>query len=343
MSAERLTYKLQIVNSAQVGHLNANETVLTQAQAQGFDLAQGCWAGGCGSCKAHIVSGEYTMSDQALALSQADRENRFALLCQTYAKSDLVIRPESAAEKPLRVARIITIDYPSLDIARIILAVQGEVFSYVPGQYIDLITKDGTRRSYSIANAIAQDNHIELHMRHLPGGRLSDRFFGMSALKTGTLIRITEAKGNFGLGDPQRQLIFIAASTGYAPVRAILEHLTNLQLPTRAVLYWGGRRKQDLYALDEAHKLMQALGGSFIPVVSDEQPSGQDALSMRYGMVHKAVLGDFPNLSDASIYACGSPAMLSAARHDLISLARLPVDQFFCDAFVSPAQALATS
>ena len=69
----------------------------------------------------------------------------------------------------------------------------------------------------------------------------------------------------------------------------------------------------------------------FIPVLSE--PATTPGWTGRTGLVHEAVLADFPDLSGHEVYACGAPAMIAAARADYLGKANLPEDAFFADSF----------
>lgn len=68
-----------------------------------------------------------------------------------------------------------------------------------------------------------------------------------------------------------------------------------------------------------------------MPVLSEAQPA--DNWSGRQGLAHAALMADLPDLSGHEVYACGSPAMIDAARADLTGQCGLPADAFFADAF----------
>ena len=61
---------------------------------------------------------------------------------------------------------------------------------------------------------------------------------------------------------------------------------------------------------------------SYVPVLSE--PRAADAWTGRRGLVHEAVMADWPDLSGHQVYACGTPAMVEAARHDFVKRCRLP-------------------
>jgi CDP-4-dehydro-6-deoxyglucose reductase len=74
---------------------------------------------------------------------------------------------------------------------------------------------------------------------------------------------------------------------------------------------------------------------SYVPVVSNALP--EDHWNGRSGLVHVAVMQDFPDLSGHYVYACGAPAMVDAARLALSTHCGLSAEAFYADAFTSAA------
>jgi CDP-4-dehydro-6-deoxyglucose reductase len=207
-------------------------------------------------------------------------------------------------------------------------------FLYHAGQYVEFLLRDGARRSYSMANAPA-GTLMELHIRHMPGGKFTDHVFG--AMKEKEILRIEGPFGSFYLREESNKpMVFLASGTGFAPIKAIIEHMQNKGIQRPATLYWGGRRPSDLYLQDWVHsKVAEMPNLRFVPVVSEATP--QDAWTGRTGFVHQAVLQDLPDLSGHQVYACGAPIVVESARRDFCAQAGLPVEEFFADAFTSEA------
>jgi len=136
--------------------------------------------------------------------------------------------------------------------------------------------------------------------------------------------------------DSTAPMILLASGTGFAPIQSLLLYSLDLGLTRPIHLYWGGRRKADLYALAQAQAWAQAHPHiQFIPVLSDASPD--DQWQGRTGLVHQAVLQDFQDLSQHQVYACGAPVMVEAARRDFVAQAHLSEDAFFADSFLSQA------
>jgi CDP-4-dehydro-6-deoxyglucose reductase len=156
-------------------------------------------------------------------------------------------------------------------------------------------------------------------------------------MKEKDILRIEGPYGSFYLRENSTApLILLASGTGFAPIKALLEHMQHKGIERPATLYWGGRRPSDLYMNDwvEAQiKLMPNL--SYVPVISDAKP--EDAWSGRTGFVHQAVLQDHPNLSSYQVYACGAPIVVDSARADYVNKAGLPEEAYFADSFTTEA------
>lgn len=335
-----MTFQVDIQPSGQKFALAAEQTILDGALADGLMLKHSCREGTCGSCKCKVTSGSVDHADSPLeVLSEAERAEGMVLTCRARATSDLVLdAPEVGELRGICVqetaARVGSIDKVSDDVAvvRLMLPPSGPEFRYYPGQYIDVQLKDGTRRSYSMATRAPVDNQLELHIRHVPGGKFSGYVF--EALKPREMVRLSGPYGSFYLRDSDRPMIFIASGTGFAPIKALLEQLQAQGDNTRPVhLYWGGRQRKDLYQHDALLALEAALPWlKYTPVLSE--PSEACDWQGATGFVHLQVLSDFASLAEYEAYACGAPVMVESARRDFVAQRQLAEEHFFADAFV---------
>jgi CDP-4-dehydro-6-deoxyglucose reductase len=324
----------------------AGETILAAGLRQGIGLPHGCKDGACGSCKCRKLSGTVTMGPhQSKALSADEEQAGFILPCCATAHSDVVLESRQVTEAgalPIRKmpVRVAALARQSHDVIALRLQLPaGEPLQFRAGQYIEFILRDGARRSYSMANAphtLAEPGAgIELHIRHLPGGKFTDHVFG--AMKEKEILRAEGPYGSFFLReDSDKPLILLASGTGFAPIKAIIEHRKHQGIARAATLYWGGRRPADLYMDDWVRaRLADMPNLRYVPVVSDALP--EDGWRGRTGFVHLAVMEDFADLSGHQVYACGVPVMVESAKRDFTSQRRLPEDEFFADSFTSEA------
>ena len=337
-----MTFQVTVEPSGRQFSCDEDETVLAAAIRAGVGLPYGCKNGACGSCRGKLLSGEVShRAHQERALPVADEARGFALFCCATPHSDLVIEAREVlgiGEFPIKKmpTRVAKIDRVTDDV--IILSLQlpaNERLQYRAGQFIEFILKDGRRRSYSMATAPHKDEHMSLHIRHLPGGLFTDQVF--TTLKERDILRIEGPLGTFFLReDSDKPIILLASGTGFAPIKAIVEQLEHAGSKRPVTLYWGGRRPQDLYMNALCQQWEQDLPNfKYVPVVSNAQ--AEDNWSGRTGFVHRAVMEDFPDLSGHQVYACGAPVVVESAQRDFSAECGLPEDEFYADSFTSEA------
>ncbi len=350
-----MTHACTLTPSGKTFPVDAHETILEAALRAGIVLPYGCKDGACGSCKAKISSGSVDYGDyQTKALSDSERADGHLLLCRATPLSDVTISARVVAAEgmiPIRKmpCRVSSIARVAPDVAVVMLQLPAtETFQFLAGQYIDILLKDGKRRSYSMANAPLASNQIELHIRHTPGGAFTDALFGsgtpsINAVKEKDILRFEGPQGTFFLReDSARPIVFLASGTGFAPIKAVVEHMRAKHIERPVVLYWGGRRPVDLYMNELAETWAKEMPSfTYIPVVSDARP--EDSWTGRTGFVHQAVMQDLPDLSAHSVYACGAPVVVQAALRDFTAVCGLPEDEFFADAFTTAADLAKTA
>jgi len=349
-----MSYQVTVRPSGRQFTVEGDETILAAALRSGVGLPYGCKNGACGTCKAGVLAGQWTQGPHsASALTPEEQAGRRLLVCCSRPQSDLEIEARELSgfgDIPIRKmpCRVASIERPAPDVAIVTLQLPAsERLQFRAGQYLEFILRDGSRRSYSMATAPHADEAIALHIRHMPGGQFTDALFGAKepAIKARDILRIEAPLGTFFLReDNARPIVLLASGTGFAPVKAIAEHIFHKRLnrdepdrPARPVrLYWGCRSRRDLYLPDLPEQWAREQPNfTYVPVLSDALP--QDGWTGRTGFVHRAVMEDLPDLAAWQVYACGAPVMVDAARKDFTQRCSLPEDQFFADAFTSQA------
>ena len=342
MNASAASFAISVQPSGIQFDAQPDESLLAAGIRQGIGLPYGCKDGACGSCKCKLVSGQVQQSNfQRKALSEEEEAQGFVLTCSARALSNVTLEsrqvtPAGALPVKKMPTRVSSLVRKTEDV--IVMQLQlpaNDAFVYRAGQYVEFILRDGARRSYSMANAPDKGPGVELHIRHMPGGRFTDLVFG--SMKEKDILRIEGPMGSFFLReDSEKPMVFLASGTGFAPLKALLEHMQHCGITRPVTLYWGGRRPADLYLDDWVQAQCAAMPNlHYVPVVSDALP--EDAWQGRTGFVHHAVLEDFPDLSSYQVYACGAPIVVDSAKRDFGAQARLPAEEFFADAFTSEA------
>ena len=317
--------------------VRVGETLLDAGLREGLPMPFDCRNGACGLCKCTLRHGEVKLLPHLeSALSASERASGQTLLCCAEPLTEIEIEYlplPGARAAPIRqhLARVTRLELLTSDVMRLDLQIDGgAALAFHAGQYINVVLGDGARRSFSFASAPHAATDIEMHVRRVEGGRFTPGVF--TTLRVGDSLRIEGPLGAFTLReDSEKPILFVAGSTGFAPVKSMLEHAFHCGLRRDMVLYWGVRRRADLYlgALAEHWALAHA-NFKFVPVLSDAQ--ADDRWSGRTGLVHEAILADFPDLSTHQVYACGSVPMVQAAQ-PAFAQRGLASDDCFSDAF----------
>jgi CDP-4-dehydro-6-deoxyglucose reductase len=340
-----VTSSVTLLPGRQVIAVTESESILDAALRAGINLPHSCKGGHCASCRARILSGAIRYpSDLPPGLTPQEQAEGFALLCQARpASAELTIEvrqtPTPVADTQVRSipCRIEHMAPLAPDVMEVRLRLpQSEVFTFVAGQYIDIMLPGSRRRSFSLANPPHDAAQLELHVRRVRGGEFTQQLF--ESMKEKTLLRIEGPLGQFAFReDSVRPALLVGGGTGYAPLRAMLRSLLERGDTRQLHLYWGAATQADLYAEPEIRQwLAQYPTLQYTPVLSAPPADW----SGRSGFVHAAVLADHPRLADFDVYAAGPPAMIEAIRHEFVA-AGLPRDQLFFDSFDYAPDALA--
>ncbi|HRC60530.1 MAG TPA: FAD-binding oxidoreductase [Candidatus Propionivibrio aalborgensis] len=290
------------------------ETLLDAGLRQDINLPYECRNGGCGVCKCTVLQGQVDPGlYQPSALSAEELSQGKVLLCSASAINDVEIEyAASTVEKAFReyAARVVKLERLTYDVMRILLKLpDDQQIGFKAGQYINIILDDGERRAFSFANPPHEPEFVELQIRLVEGGRFTTHVF--EKMKEGDEIRFEGPLGDFALRESERPIVFVAGATGFAPVKSMVEDAFKRGLTRPIFLYWGVKQLRDLY-LPELPKRWASEHANFhfIPVLSE--PAQEDDWHGRTGLVHEAILADFPELKGHEIYACGSVKMVES-------------------------------
>jgi CDP-4-dehydro-6-deoxyglucose reductase len=328
------------IASVPCGHMvtaRRGETILEASLRQGLNLPYLCRDGACGVCKGKILRGtvDYGIYQKGV-LTDAEKEEGLALFCCAKPLSDLAIECHEVDE--LRRFPVKTMSFSvqkmvraAQDVMLLELRPEGdEQMSFIAGQYVAVQLDDGTKRSYSIANAPHESDRLHLHIRLVKGGKFTSHVF--DGMKVGDVLQLEGPFGSFFLHeDSDKPIIFMSGGCGFGSIKSIVEHAFKVGLNRSMVLYWGARTPADFYLGDLPEKWQQEHDNfKFIPVLSEPKPEYD--WHGRTGLVTEAILQDYKKLDGYQIYACGSPEMVEAGRAPFMAKG-LPKDQYFADGF----------
>lgn len=319
----------------------SGETILQAALRTGHLYPYGCQVGACGSCKSKLVKGTVEhLSRDPKVLSDAELAAGLCLACQAVPLGDIEIEVKEIAKvKEIEIeivrmpARVREKNLLADDVVQLFLSVpKSQSFDFLPGQYLNILLKNGKERSFSIANTPAKINSqgLELHIRVVPDGHYSPQVKDSVAVKD--IIRIHAPFGTYFLRKDEAQpIIMVAGGTGFAPIKALIEDAIESEIQQAITLYWGARSQADLYQNELAEEWAKTLDNfTYIPVLSEEDTDS--GWAGERGFVHEAIMRNHPDLAQHSIYASGPPVMIDVLQ-DNLSEAGLNSDKFYTDAF----------
>ena len=314
------------------------ETILDAALRDNRIFPYGCRNGVCGACKCNLVSGKVDYGDyEEFTLTDEEKDEGKVLICQAIPLEDVTIDAQEVMTGqnvqikmlPCRVARM---DRLSEDVMRLYLTLpKSQEFNFIPGQYIDLLMKDGQRRSFSIANQpeATREEGLELHIRLVPGGQFTPRVF--DSMKERDLLRLEGPFGTYFLqSEAERPIIMVAGGTGFAPVKGLIEHAIEKDENHAIHLFWGARDEKDLYLDSLAGEWAARMANfRYTPVLSESTSATWAGAT---GFVHEAVVASYDEFSGFDVYASGPPVMVNAVRDHLGARGMSP-DSFHFDSF----------
>lgn len=315
-----------------------DESVLDCLTRHGVSVKYSCRSGICQTCIMLAHEGEPCENSQE-GLKDVLKTQNYFLACACVPKSDLGIgRPDSNLIEIETTVE--STDLLNPEVVRLRL-VRPDGYEYYPGQYLTLYNSNGVGRSYSIASIPEEENFLELHIRLIPGGQVSQ--WAHSELKAGDTVLITESNGDcFYIPENQEQsLLLIGTGTGLAPLYGIAREALHQGHSGPIHLYHGSRTldgqvtPHGLYLVDEMKTLEQAHDQFFYhPCIS----RGHVPEGMRQGRANDLALEDHKDLSGWRVYLCGREDMVKATKTKAY-LAGASLQDIYADPFViAPAE-----
>lgn len=243
-----MAFRIFLPQAARTIEALPGETVLTAALREGISYPHGCQMGRCGSCKSRLLQGNVEMlAHSPFALDASERNEGLVLACRALPTSDVTVYWPSAVGTFLPTPPIDAAVVARREIAQRIqrLVVRpSQPLSFLPGQYVNVTLPGSVTRSYSPASQ-PMAREVEFHIRLVDGGRASAL---VSRLSIGDSIQLAGPFGDaFFRGDTDRPLLALAASTGQAPIKSIVDRLLGSGDQRAVRVFAFAREVQHLY------------------------------------------------------------------------------------------------
>lgn len=299
------------------------ERILDAARRLGYECPQSCRNGNCHVCGALLVEGSVRQAGDV-------RDHGEFYTCIAEPLEDCIVLWDGVlalGELPVRSLSCQVSECVEVggDVWRVSLrAPAGKPPRYHAGQYLMLERENGEKSAFSLASAPHSGRDIELHVLV----RESSAQSLIEQLQRNRVVRVELPFGDTHLAElPDGPLVLIAAGTGMAQMYSLIEHCRASGFKHPVHLYWGVRRPEDFYRIDEWEQWQQLPNLYLHQVVSDL--CGWEG---RCGMLHEAVCEDIADLSAVYVYASGSPAMIYATLDALVN-AGMDAHQMRADVF----------
>ena len=307
--------------------LRPGESALDGLLREGALLAYACKAGTCGSCMVRAVSGPVPPRSQA-GLKDSWKERGYFLPCVCHPEEDLVA--EAAGSDARIAAEIHSLDPLSDDVLRVRLACETPL-DFRAGQYLTLLLDGGLARSYSIAS-LPDEGEIELHVRRVPGGRMSGWLFDEA--RPGDRMQVQGPAGEcfYVSGREQSPMVLIGTGTGLAPLYGIVRDALRAGHSGPICLIHGAVRPSGLYLRDELSVLGKC-HTNFRYTASVLEGGVEDCVT---GPIDGLIATRFPNLEGWRGYVCGDPQLVKSLRMKLF-LAGVAMRDLYSDSFLPSA------
>ncbi|WP_067862991.1 FAD-binding oxidoreductase [Neptuniibacter marinus] len=319
-----MAHKIEIENIGRILMGQSGETLLESLWRHGYQLRVGCRNGVCEICEVRLINGEIIQHypEKHLKLNKKiNQMTEVVLACTCRPLSDVRVKieglkcPGELLVKKLQ-CDITAIEKLNSDVYRVRLQLPVTASmsaEFYAGQYLDLILPNGKQASFSIGSAPDQGRNLELHIRHVPSGEMSNNI--IQYLQSASTVEVEIPKGDCYLQahkiSSDTRLIFAAASTGFAQVKSVVEHLLANQFSNPIYIYWGARVEDDIYLGNlPLQWAAEHTNVHFERVVSESENSPN--WTGRIGLLPEAILDDFENFDNVEIFASGSPAMVYA-------------------------------
>ena len=285
-----------------------------------------CRNGICLTCMMRSRAGEVPESSQKGIKDTLRIEGHF-LPCVCRPEHDLEIElPDDASIFGRAVVRVVEPLAPN--ICRVIFESATPLY-YRAGQFVNLRRADGLVRSYSLASVPRLDDHLEIHVKRLPRGRMSNWIFDDLAPGDGLDVQEPNGECFYVPGRPETPLLLIGNGSGLAPLIGIARDALMSGHESEIYLYHGSRHPGGLYLDGD----LRAMAGEHDNFTYVSCVSGEDIRECdKAGRAEAIALGDHPALKDWRVYLCGYPPMVAGARK-LAFLAGANLGDIYADPF----------
>lgn len=319
--------------------LQTNESVLDCLLRNEQPIAYACKSGACQSCLCKSLNGNPTAKAQA-GLKSTLQAQGYALACQWVPEDDVAVALPGADESAVA-ATVVCLQRLNTGVMQLQLRIDPAVadFACKPGQYLNLVNADGVSRSYSVANDVRREGHLEFHIANTEKGLFTHWLFNRATV--GDTVHVRGPAGDcFYVPDAEQAfpIVLVGTSTGLAPLWGIANDALAHGHRGPITLLQGGAHAERLYHVDKLRALQEATANFHYRALV-LQGAGEDP-RVQEGDIFAATLDsiDPAQLKTTRVFLCGAPDFVQALRKQVF-LKGVSSSHIHCDAFVTRAVA----
>jgi len=275
------------------------------------------------------LSGDPSKEAQ-MGLKSSYKIQGYVLTCQWRPEIDVEVKLPKLEDTATPV-EILTMEDLCYNVMSIRLKPQ-QPFECIPGQYINLVNPDKVARSYSIANQPNKDGFIELHIKIIPDGKMSQWLKNVA--KPGVAMNIRGPAGTCVYAKEESldyPIILAGTGTGLAPLYGILSDALAQGHTGPIRLFHGGLKTEDMYFVDRLRSLENSCDNfTYTPCVLN----GNGSEEFREGNIENIVISELPKDKETRAFICGVPELVNSLRKKVF-LAGLASKNIHADAFLT--------
>ncbi|WP_372965046.1 2Fe-2S iron-sulfur cluster-binding protein [Marinobacter sp.] len=302
--------------------------LLSAAAETGIRVPVACRNGVCEICEARLISGQALNTRNQQPIPTGER----LMMCRTQALSDIeleipAVMATGMYQPKVYMAKVVDVSAISHDVHRVELKLpRRRDVGFHAGQYLSVNLPDADPCYFSIASSPAEDN-IVLHIQAAPDWVSAQKV--IDALTSGEEIMVELPHGKACLAAaPDKPLVLVAAGTGFAQMKSLVEYLKTTNFRHTVKLFWGVRKQEDMYLRSLAQQWHDEWGAfTFVPVIGDDEDNDWGG---HHDQLVRAVLASGADWSNVEVHASGSPAMVYSLM-DALTEAGLPEGAFLSD------------
>jgi len=189
------------------------------------------------------------------------------------------------------------------------------LFSFKPGQFVTLKLPIGGKevsRSYSISSSPSRPHCLELTVKRVPGGLVSNWL--CDNVKLGDTLVARGPAGKFSCFNfPSKKVLFIGGGSGITPVMSMLRWIVDTAADVDAYLFVSAKSPRDIIFRNELNWMSSRHSGIKVGITCTSRCTGADSWIGLTGRADASMLKLLvPDLFERHIFMCGPEPFMEA-------------------------------